>query len=138
MRVFIDTSSLFKRYIQEDGSSELEPIFQLASEIVVSPVTWLEFNAALYRRSNNKPLTPAQVSWTISEAEKDFEAYSRIDWNENLEEKAVEIMQKFSLKTLDAIQLASGVLSKADIFVTSDKKLFKEANKVIRETRFIY
>ncbi len=137
MRVFIDTSSLFKRYIQEHGSLELEPLFQQASEIIVSAVTWVEFNVALSRRSNNKVMTPAQVSWAISEAKKDFEFYSRVEWNENLEEKVIEIAQKFSLKTLDAIQLASGILSKADVFVTSDKKLFEEANKVIRGTRFI-
>ncbi len=116
---------------------DLEPLFQQASEIVVSPVTWIEFNTALFRRSSNKSLTPAQISWAISEAKKDFEFYSRVDWNENLEEKVIEIARKFSLKTLDAIQLASGTLSKADVFVTSDKKLFEEANKVIRETRFI-
>jgi len=137
LRVFIDTSSLFKRYIQEHGSLELEPLFQQASEIIVSAVTWVEFNVALSRRSNNKVMTPAQVSWAISEAKKDFEFYSRVEWNENLEEKVIEIAQKFSLKTLDAIQLASGILSKADVFVTSDKKLFEEANKVIRGTRFI-
>ncbi len=137
MRVFIDTSSLFKRYIQEDGSLELEPLFQQASEIVVSPITWIEFNAALSRRSSYKALTSAQVSWAISEAKKDFEFYSRIGWNDNLEEKVIEIAQKFSLKTLDAIQLASGILSKVDIFVTSDKKLFEESKKVISKTRFI-
>ena len=103
----------------------------------MSAVTWIEFNVALSRRLSNKAMTPAQVSWAISEAKKDFEFYSRVEWNKNLEEKVIEITQKFSLKTLDAIQLASGVLSKADVFVTSDKKLFEKANKVIRETRFI-
>lgn len=137
MRVFIDTSSLFKRYIHEDGSLELEPLFQLASDMVVSPVTWMEFNVALCKRLSNKSLTPAQVSWAISEAKIDFKSYSCVDWNEDLEENVIRIAQKSTLKTLDAIQLASAVLSKADIFVTSDKKLFEEAKKVIRGAQFI-
>lgn len=137
MRFFIDTSSLFKRYIEEQGSSELEPLFEQASEIVVSPITWIEFNAALSRRSSGQSLTPAQISWAISEAKKDFESYFRVEWNESLEDKTIELTRKLSLKTLDSIQLASGILSKADVFVTSDKKLFEEANKVIRKTQFI-
>ena len=71
------------------------------------------------------------------EIKKDFIFYSRVLWNDNLEEKSVEIAQSRSLKTLDAVQLASGVLSKADLFVTSDKRLFDEAGKVIRKTRFV-
>jgi uncharacterized protein with PIN domain len=57
LRVFIDTASLVKRFIQEDGSVELERLFEEASEIVVSPITWIEFNAALTRRQRNKSLS---------------------------------------------------------------------------------
>ncbi len=133
----MDTSSLFKRFIQDDGSVALERLFEEASEIVVSPVTWIELNSALSKRVRDKSLTAKQLSSVLLEAKKDFDFFSRVEWNENLEHKAVEMVSKASLKSLDAIQLASGLLSKADVFVTSDKKLFKAANTVIRETRFI-
>ncbi len=137
MRVFVDTSSLFKRFIQDEGSVALERLFEEASEIVVSPVTWMELNSALSKRVRDKSLTTKQFSGVLSEAKKDFDFFSRVEWNESLEEKVAEMVNKVSLKTLDAIQLASGVISKADLFVTSDKKLFQVANTVIRETRFI-
>ena len=137
MKVFIDTSSLFKRYIDEDGSLELQDLFKTASQIIVSPVTWLEFNSILSRRSRDKSLTARQISFTISEAKRDFEFYLQIIWNKNLEQAATKLVHRCSLSTLDGIQLAAGVLSKADIFVTSDKRLFDEANKVIHKTRFI-
>lgn len=137
MRVFVDTSSLFKRYIHDEGSVALERLFGESSEIVVSPVTWIELNSALSRCVRDKSLTTKQFSSVLSEAKKDFDFFFRVEWNENLEHKAVEMVSKAFLKSLDAIQLASGVLSKADIFVTSDKKLFEAAKAVIRETRFI-
>lgn len=137
MRLFVDTSSLFKRYIQDDGSAALERLFEEASEIVVSPVTWVELNSALSKRLRDGSLSSEQFSAVLLEAKKDFDFFARLEWNESLDEKAVEIVKKFGLKSLDAIQLSSGLLSKADIFVTSDKKLFEVANKIVRKARFI-
>jgi len=137
MRVFVDTSSLFKKYIEEDGSNKLSALLEEASEIAVSPVTWTEMNSIFARRLREKSLMSQQAAWLKSEAEKDFRSFHRVIWNEALEKAAVEFIYQYSILTLDAIQLASGVLSKADIFVTSDKKLFEEANKVIRVARFI-
>lgn len=38
---------------------------------------------------------------------------------------------------LDAIQLASGVLAKADVFVTSDRGLFEQARREMRKAMYI-
>ena len=137
MRIFVDTSTLFKKYVDEAGSSDFDNLLNEATEIVVSPSTRIEMYAALAKCVREKSLPMEYAEKLRTEIKKDFIFYSRVHWNESLEEKAVEIAQKSILRTLDAIQLASGVLSKADVFVTSDKKLFEEANKVIRETRFI-
>ena len=137
MRLFVDTSSLFKRYIQDEGSAALERLFEEASEIVVSPVTWVELNSALSKRLRDGSLSSEQFSAVLSEAKKDFDFFACLEWHESLDEKAVAIVREFGLKSLDAIQLSSGLLSKADIFVTSDKKLFEAANKIVRKARFI-
>ncbi len=137
MRAFVDTSSLFKKYVEEDGSARLNELLNDVSEIAIAPLTWTEINSIFARRLRENLLTSQQAAWLKSQAERDFSSFYRVDWNDALENKAVDLMNKCSILTLDAIQLASGVLSKADVFVTSDKKLFEEANKVIRETRFI-
>ena len=137
MRAFIDTSSLFKKYVEEDGSKELEDLLFSVSEIAVSPITWIELNAVVARHMREKSLTSQQSSWLDLETRRDFQFYHRVLWNEVLEKKAVELVQQFFLSTLDGIQLASGILSRADIFVTSDRRLFEEASKVIRKTKFI-
>jgi len=137
LRLFVDTSTLFKKYVDEPGSPDFDSLLNEATDVVVSPLTHIEMHAALSKciRENLLPIEHAEK--LRMEIKRDFAFYSRVYWNENLEEKAVEVVQKLSLKTLDAIQLASGILSKADIFVTSDRKLFEEAHKVIQKTKFI-
>ena len=133
MRAFIDTSSLFKKYVDEDGSRELGDLLKDISEIAVSPTTWVEMNAVVARRLREKSLTSQQAAWLTSEARKDFESFHRVVWNDTLETTATRLVVRHPLSTLDAIQLASGVLSKADLFVTSDRGLFEEARKEIRK-----
>ena len=137
MKLFADTSTLFKKYVDETGSGDFDKLFGEATEIIVSPVTRIEMHSAIAKYVREKWLSEQDAKKLSIEIKKDFIFYSRVFWNDNLEEKSVEIAQSLSLKTLDAVQLASGVLSKADLFVTSDKRLFDEASKVIRKTRFI-
>ena len=137
MKLFVDTSTLFKKYVDETGSGNFDKLFGEATEIIVSPVTRIEMHSAIAKYVREKRLSEQDAKKLSIEIKKDFIFYSRVFWNDNLEEKSVEIAQSLSLKTLDAVQLASGVLSKADLFVTSDKRLFDEASKVIHNTRFI-
>ena len=137
MKLFVDTSTLFKKYIDETGSGNFDKLFSEATEIIVSPVTRIEMHSAIARYVREKWLSDQNAKKLSIEIKKDFVFYSHVYWNENLEEKSMEIVQELSLKTLDAIQLASGVLSKADLFVTSDRRLFDKASKVIRKARFI-
>ena len=133
MRAFIDTSALFKKYVDESGAQALERLLQDISEIAVSPVTWVEMSAVIARRVREKSLTSQQAAWLTAEARKDFQGFHRVVWNEALETTATRLVSHYPLSTLDAIQLASGVLSKAEIFVTSDRGLFEEARKEVRK-----
>lgn len=137
MRVFIDTSSLFKKYVEEAGSKELGRILQDTSEVAVSPTAWIEMNAAIARRLRNKSLTTEQATWLTLEARKDFQSFHRVIWSEPLETAATRLVSRYPLSTLDAIQLASGMLSKADVFVTSDQRLFEEARKEVRKAVWV-
>ena len=137
MRLFVDTSTLFKKYVEEMGSRDADMLFSEATEMVVSPITRIEMHSAIAKYVRERWLSAPDAKKLSTEIKKDFAFYSLVYWNENLEEKSIELAQALSLKALDAIQLASGVLSKADLFVTSDKRLFDKASKVIHKTRFI-
>ena len=137
MRLFVDTSSLFKKYVEESGSDALEKWLSKASEIAVAPVTWIEINVALERRLRNKIVSPEKANWLRAEIKKDFAYFFQIIWNENLEDKAVHLIRQHTLKTMDAIQLASGILSEAEVFITSDHQLHRAAAKVIRHVHLV-
>lgn len=133
MRAFVDTSSLFKKYVEESGSEEFSALLKGVSEIAVSPVTWIEVNAVVARRLRGKSLTSQQAEWLRWEAGRDFQSFHQVFWNESLEKTATDLIHRHSLATLDAIQLSSGMLSKADLFVTSDRGLFEQARKEMRK-----
>lgn len=137
MRAFIDTSSLFKKYVEEDGSRKLDDLLREISEIAVAPITWVEMNTVVARRLREKSLTPQQAAWLKSEAHQDFQSFHRVIWNEVLEKTTTDLVTQHPLSALDAIQLASGLLSRADLFVTSDRGLFEEAKKKVRKAVYL-
>ena len=137
MRAFIDTSSLVKRYLEEPGSQTLEKVLDDVSEIAVSPLTWVEMNAALARHVRAKSASAHQVEELTNEAKRDFEIFHKVLWTEALETTAIHLVTQYPLSTLDSIQLASGILSKAEMFITSDRGLFNEARKEIEKTIYV-
>lgn len=137
MRVFLDTSALLKKYVDEPGGDALERVLADAAEVVVSPLTQIELHAAVERRLREKALSRAEAEWVCREAAKDYVYFLQVVWNQNLERKAVELIRRHPLKTLDAIQLAAGALSEAGIFVTSDRKLHAEAERVFRKVLYV-
>lgn len=137
MRLFIDTSSLFKKYVDESGSEDFERLLSKVSEIAVSPVTWVEMNAAVERCLRTGALSAERAGWLRAEIKKDFSYFYSVVWNENLEQKAVQLIRRHALKTMDAVQLASGVLSDSEMFVTSDSQLHRAAKQVIRNVHFV-
>lgn len=137
MRAFIDTSTLFKKYVDEEGADDFDQLLEKVAEIIVSPITWLEINAIIERRLREKTLTKEQALWLRKEIRRDFHFFSKILFNEDLERKSLEILQRYQLKTLDSLQLASGCLANPDIFVTSDKTLFSHARKALKNVRLI-
>ncbi|MBI4358808.1 MAG: type II toxin-antitoxin system VapC family toxin [Candidatus Omnitrophica bacterium] len=132
MKAFLDTSALIKKYVSETGSSQLETQLEEISEIIVAPIYWVELNSAIERRLTEQTLTRQQAIVIRREAGMDLNYFSKALWNDSLEEKAIEMIRKYPLKTLDGIQLAAGILARAEVFLTSDQDLYKAALKELK------
>ena len=126
-----------KNMFEEPGSAEYDELLSKVDEVIVSPITPMEIQSVHAKYVKNHWITGSQSERLQLEIKKDFTYFSIILWNENLEVKAAEIVRKYFLKTLDAIQLASGFLSEADLFVTSDQKLYQEAKKILKHVQYI-
>jgi len=137
MRAFIDTSSLFKKYIEENGSKKLEDFLKLVSEIIIAPVTILEVNSILGRRLKEKSLNPLDAKWIEKEFLHDYDYFGVVEFNDNLVRECIRVIRKHQLKVLDGIQLSSAVLSKPALFIVSDIRLFEAAKKEMPGVEFI-
>ncbi|MBI3315010.1 MAG: type II toxin-antitoxin system VapC family toxin [Candidatus Omnitrophica bacterium] len=137
MRAFIDTSALLKKYIHEQGSDKFDQILKNISEIAVAPTLLLEVRCSVQRRVHDGIIDLEQAEFIKQEIKKDCVYFIRVSWDDALEQAALTIIEKYKLKTLDSIQLASAHLSKADTFVTSDQKLFHVAKKELKNAVLI-
>ena len=129
MKSFFDTSSLVKKYIDESGSDTVTELFQNSDEVVLSPITRIEFQSALQRLVNSNILTQESYEIALAEFTQDSVEYEFIKFDLTLEELVLTVIKKYGLRSLDGIQLASAKMSNADQFVTSDTKLFEAADR---------
>ena len=132
MRIFLDTSALAKRYVQEPGSGELaELLTSITSEIFISTLAFVEFTSAMGRKLRNKEIAEAKVGEAIKELEEDwYEVFAKIPLEDTLAETAAAIALEHSLKGADAVHLASAKAIGAELFVASDEKLIRVAKKM--------
>ena len=124
MILFADTSVLVKRYIEESGSDAVDELLSRSDILIVSSVTKIELNSALSRRLKDKSLDEQSYETALGEFNNDFDFIEVVKFDLEAETMAIENIRKHNMKTLDAIQLSSVKLSKADMFATADKKLY--------------
>lgn len=137
MKAFIDTSTLVKKYVEESGSEAFSEILEQINDIVVAPTYLIELTSAIQRKSLHNEIFQRQISWLLTEAKKDLNYFVSVRWSDDLVQRACRLIHAYNLKTLDAIQLSSAVLSKSDIFVTSDKVLSHFAEKELEKVCII-
>lgn len=126
---FLDSSALVKRYVAETGSDLVRRIFEAADEIVVSPVTRLEAASALARRCREGDLTAAEGRRALRRLDWERPDFTRVRFGPDLERTARRLLFRRSLRTLDAIQLASAKLASCRFLVSSDRRLLVAAEQ---------
>ncbi len=127
MILFFDTSALIKRYIAETGSGRVDELFQQTTEIVISPVTKIELHSTIKRLVKTNALSKSDYQQLKKDIANDINDFINLSFNSEIEDIAFSLIERHQLKTLDSIQLASCLYSRADIdgFVVSDAKLKK-------------
>ncbi|MCB1193471.1 MAG: type II toxin-antitoxin system VapC family toxin [Leptospiraceae bacterium] len=138
MRSFFDTSALIKKYIDEVGSDTVTKLVLESDEIVLSPITRMEFISALQRLINTGFLLRKDYEITIEEFQLDMTDFDFVEFNQTLELLVIELIKKYGLRSLDGIQLASAKIANPDRFITSDKKLYEASQKELQDKETIY
>lgn len=131
MILFFDSSAMIKAYIEEEGSSEVDKLINLANEIIVSPITKIECFSAIKRLLIENQSSEKEYKEIKNDIIFDFSFFNILYFNQYIEATAIELVDKYQLKTLDSIQLASciEVKNKITSFIVCDNKLLNAANK---------
>jgi predicted nucleic acid-binding protein len=132
---FFDTSALIKLYHQEEGTEQVEKIFdRKTSSIIVSELATIEIYSSLARKLRTQEITKEAKEEAIKNFHKDCNVSFIITPLSNIVARKARVLIKAhgdtkSMRTLDALQLASCLLEKDDGigFVCADKNLLELA-----------
>lgn len=129
MRTFFDSSGLAKRYIGERGSEKVEEILSGASEVAVSLIAPPEIVSALCRLRRQNAISAAQYGLAKKGLFADIEDMTICNVTLPVVGKAIELLEKHPLRSMDALHLACAIDWQADLFVSSDKRQLSAALK---------
>lgn len=129
MPVFLDSSALAKRYIRETGSEEVEKLCREAEDIAVSVVCFAEIISALCRLRRERGLREDHYEDIKKRLLAELEDLTLCEVAPQVIKRAVALLEAYSLRTLDALQLASAVEMKAETFVSADARQIKAARQ---------
>jgi len=129
MITFFDSSAFAKRYIDESGSDVVEKICFESESIAISSICFPEIISALNRRLREKYLTPKEYSLIKEKLIEEFDSLEIINVIPEVISKATILLEKYKLRTLDSIHVASAIIWKAELFVSADKRQTLAAKK---------
>ena len=122
MNVFLDSSALAKRYVQEPGSDRVEAILSSASSLGISVSGVAEVVSALCRRRRERKLSPPQYSKAKQALFEDIEDASIVNLTDQVMARAVSLLERWPLRASDALHVASAAEWSAELFVSADEK----------------
>jgi predicted nucleic acid-binding protein len=129
MITYFDTSSLIKFIIREIGSEETRNIWSLSNEKVSSHLTRTEMHSALMRKVREGNVLASAVPAHLGALDRLFADVILIDITSDVIDASCELVKEFPLKSADAIHLATALMVRADLFSSSDKKLWAAASE---------
>jgi predicted nucleic acid-binding protein len=128
MILYLDTSSLAKLYVEEEESSRVAGLVQMAKVVGTSLIAYAEARAAFARRFRENAFTPPEYKRLISSFDEDWVNYLIMSVTKELVRQAGDLAEKHGLRGFDAIHLSSAVtlrkeLSSRVVFSCLDEKL---------------
>ena len=122
MRLFVDSSALAKRYVLEPGSEQVIELLGKADEVVLSVVSAVELISAFTRRKREGTMSLAAYKKLKKAFANDLETVSIVELFPTVVSLAVQCLERSSLRSLDAIQVASAIICECDLFLSGDER----------------
>lgn len=129
MLTFFDSSAFAKRYIEETGSDIIEKLCVESDSVALSSICFPEIISALNRRLRENNISVKEYILIKEKMIEEFENLEIINVIPEVISNAIVLLEKYNLRTLDSIHVASAIAWKAELFVSADKRQTLAAKK---------
>ncbi len=132
MILYLDTSALFKLYVDEAGSDAVHAAVAAAETVAACRIAWAEAMSALARREREVSADQDALEQARQALRTDWPRFLVVDVSQRVVEQAGEFADTFALRGYDSVQLASAYLTQQRVqqpvaFACFDKRLSKAA-----------
>ncbi len=130
MRVFFDSSALVKRYISEAGSDAVLAWCDKATELIVAVIAVPEVISSFCRLVREGRLSGSQYSALKADLRADLADAILCETSPQVVQRAIAALEANPLRAMDAIHVGAALVSRADVFVSVDKKQCAAAKRL--------
>lgn len=141
MTLYLDTSSLVKLYVTEDGSEAVRADVRRATIVATCVMAYPEARAALARRRRERALRPAAFDAAKRTLEQDWPRYLGMQVTESVYREAGTLAERYTLRGFDSVHLASFLALRREAgfahteFSSFDERLNRAARLAARAER---
>jgi predicted nucleic acid-binding protein len=126
---YVDTSTLLKLLVEEDGSERAGLIWDTAESLTSAALVVVEGRAALAAAERSGRITRAQLKRAKVDLSDLIEEMSLVEVTEDLVELAADLAEGEQLRGYDAVHLAAALTVEAEILTSADSDLCRAAER---------
>jgi len=135
VKVYFDSSSFAKRFVDENGSDKVEEICSKANEIGLGVICVPEVVSALNRLRRERALTRVQYDSAKRRLFSDVCDADIIHLTTSVLASSISVLEASPVRTLDALHVGCALEWEAELFVSSDERQLHAARRAGLKTQ---
>jgi uncharacterized protein len=137
MTLYLDSSSLVKRYIYEAGTEKVNELCRAADAILLSLLSIPEVISSFNRLLREGKITKREYQLLKENFLDDIDEADIFDINPEIIRFSIDLLENGTIRTLDALHVATALFHGIDLFVSSDKRQLAAAQKTGIHTQLV-
>ena len=134
--VYLDTSALIKRYIEEEGTARVIALTKGSGsdQVIILDIALVESRSAVRRREREGDIADSDAARILQQIEEDASTSFLLQPSTSaVMEEAARLIDRYPLRTYDALQLAGCLVARRGVtgpltFVCADARLCDTAS----------
>ena len=129
MITYVDTSTVLKLLVEEEGSDRAALIWDRADALAAVALVAVEARAALAAAERGHRLTPPQHRRAKSGLVELVDELNLVQITDDLIDRASDLAEREALRGSDAVHLAAALTVHADVLTSADSDLCEAAQR---------